>query len=91
MKMKLDEETGVLTVTGTGAMDNYIGMEEPQYGPWYRQKDRITHVIIEDGVTSIGNYAFAGCTNLTTVEMGSDVETIGSFMANGISIQPSLS
>ena len=76
---KLDEETGVLTVTGTGAMDNYIGMEEPQYGPWYRQKDRITHVIIEDGVTSIGNYAFAGCTNLTTVEMGSDVETIGNY------------
>ncbi len=76
---KLDEETGVLIVSGTGKMDNYIGMEEPQYGPWYRQKDSITHVIIEDGVTSIGNYAFAGCTNLTTVEMGSDVETIGNY------------
>ena len=48
---------GVMTVSGTGAM----GDDQP----WSSYKSEITSVVIENGVTSIGNYAFTGCGNLT--------------------------
>lgn len=40
-------------------------------------QDDITSVVIENGVTNIGNYAFYNCGNLTSVTIGSDVKTIG--------------
>ncbi len=76
--MYTTSDDGVLTISGTGAMTDYSS-----YGnqaPWYSYKDSITSAIIEDGVTSIGEYAFDGCTSLATVYYGgseamwSDVE-----------------
>ena len=46
-------ENGVLTISGEGDMYNYSF-------PWDALKDEITSVVIENGVTSIGNYAFGG-------------------------------
>ncbi|MBR5983374.1 MAG: leucine-rich repeat domain-containing protein, partial [Bacteroidales bacterium] len=51
----------VLTISGSGAMANY-GFDDQ---PWYSNKEKIHTVIIEDGVTSIGNSAFYGCSGLT--------------------------
>lgn len=60
----------VLTISGNGPMD------ESAYdtGPWGR---KITEVIIEDGVTSIGKYAFYLCTQLTAVTIPDSVTNIG--------------
>ena len=70
----LDTESGVLTIYGTGNMRNYHGNWD--YGcrgngnaPWYNYRTRIKSVVIEDGVTSIGNAAFYQCTNLTSISM----------------------
>ena len=47
-------ENGVLTISGTGSMQNYMGDE----APWYYYNSSISKVIIEDGVTNIGNSSF---------------------------------
>ena len=43
----------------------------------YLNNELITELIIPDGVTSIGNYAFTDCTSLTSVIIGNAVESIG--------------
>ena len=63
---------GVLTISGTGAMTNYSSANMP----WYALKNDIKSVVINSGVTSIGNYAFYGCTNLRSVTIPSTVTTI---------------
>lgn len=60
---------GQLTITGTGAMTNYMNTT---LIPWKDNRSSITSVVIEDGVTSIGEYAFAYCPNLATVTLNSN-------------------
>lgn len=50
---KFDKETGVLTISGTGTMDHFYDQKQP----WEQYNDRITKVVIEEGVTSLGAYA----------------------------------
>ena len=53
---KLDSN-GVLIISGTGLMDDYsYGRSEA--APWYSVQDQIQSVVIEEGVTSVGEYAF---------------------------------
>ena len=70
----LDPETGVLSITGTGAMTNYSSSSDV---PWCSYKSYIKTVEIADGVTSIGNYAFYGCTGLEHVTIPNSVTSIG--------------
>ena len=44
--------------------------------PWGDYAGQIRRVVIEDGITSTGEYSFAGCTNLTEVELASTVTRI---------------
>ena len=64
---------GVLTISGTGAMQNW---NYPS-SPWHEFYDDIQSVVIEDGVTSIGKYAFSGCSGLTSVTISNSVTSIG--------------
>ena len=66
--------SGVLTVSGTGTMDEWSAETNV---PWYSQKESITTVVISEGVTSIGKYAFKGCTNLTEVQIAEGITRIG--------------
>ncbi len=65
---------GVLTISGSEAMTDYSSSE---FAPW--DKTSVKSVVIESGVTSIGAYAFYGCTELTTVTIPSGVTTIGKY------------
>ena len=65
----LDTETGVLTINGTGDMYSY--------GPFY-ENTNIKSVIIENGVTSIGDGVFQGCTSLRSVTIPDSVTSIDS-------------
>ena len=75
---------GVLTISGSGAMANYGNSEEV---PWYPIKDYITSVVIGEGVTSIGDFAFYECEYLASVSIPASVTSIGqdAFYTCGIS------
>ena len=66
-------DDGTLTISGTGDMPNYGDYK----APWYNDRDKIKTVVIEDGVTNIGNSAFEICFNLTSVEIPNSVTSIG--------------
>ena len=69
--------SGTLTISktdeGDGAMTGYDWNGQP----WYSNKDNITSVVIGDGVTGIGKYAFHECSNLASVTIGNSLQTIG--------------
>ena len=67
-------DDGVLTISGTGSMDDY---ERTVHTPWGKQRFYIREIVIEDGITSIGAHAFDGCYNATTVSLGNNVTSIG--------------
>ena len=74
---------GTLTISGSGEMENYSG--EYQNGeyfrtttPWSGYREQVTAVVVESGVTSIGQCAFGGCSNLTGVTIPEGVTSIGS-------------
>lgn len=69
-----DLTDGMLTISGQGAMPAYT---ESNKAPWDTYKDQITSVSIKDGVTSIGDYAFYGCSSIVSVNIGQNVATIG--------------
>lgn len=63
---------GLLTITGTGAMDDF-----EDGAPWEEHKNEIEKVIISGGITYIGAYSFNDYDKLTEVEFGKDVYEIG--------------
>ena len=66
---------GTLTISGQGAMDDFSTTNVPG---WNNSKRAITEVVIEQGVTKIGEQAFVSCTNLASVTVPSSVQSIGS-------------
>lgn len=71
---KFDEDTGTLTISGTGEMDDYF--EDLSMIPWRKFYDGITKIVIGDGVTTIGTYAFYECTELQEISISDSVTTI---------------
>ncbi len=63
-------EDGRATISGTGKMAD-------GGCPWTVNKEEITEVIIESGVTEIGEQVFKGFTNLTTVTIKNGLYAIG--------------
>jgi hypothetical protein len=70
----LSSDNKTLTISGTGDMPDYA---EGNFPPWYPQRLFITTVMIEGGVTSIGDFAFAECSSLTSVNIPEGVTSIG--------------
>lgn len=66
-------DSGTLTVSGSGNMDDY----EEGAAPWQEYKDSITKVVLSGSVTGVGAYAFMDYDNLTAVEFGNALVTIG--------------
>jgi len=67
-----------LTITGSGAMNDYIDYEYGYDVPWRSQRGNIKTLVINSGVTSIGNCAFHSC-GFTSVTIPSTVTSIGSY------------
>ncbi len=68
-----DEATGVLMISGSGEMEDYFYSS----GPWKGYRSNISAVIISEGVTRIGDFAFYDCDNLTNVTISESVASIG--------------
>lgn len=74
-----DSSTGTLTISGSGAMNDY------EYGndyPWMDYRDSIQTIVIGDQITQIGRYAFTG-TACSTIKFGKNVRSIGAEAFNG--------
>ncbi len=74
----LNTEDSTLTISGIGAMMNYV----LYYTPWwdsYPGSSSIKTIRIGDGVTSIGDYAFQDCSGLTSVTIPNSVTGIGRY------------
>jgi hypothetical protein len=72
-------EDGTLTISGTGPMYPYAILEdgnEPNT-PWHSYRQFIRNVVIESGATTVGEYAFHGCAEITGVTLPETVTDIG--------------
>ena len=67
----LDSE-GVLTISGSGDMHDYV-----YSSPWHENGNQIRSVLMENGVTGIGNFAFFECISLTSMTIPDSVTCIG--------------
>ena len=70
-----DASTKELTISGTGAM-MYYGLTSDYLhstAPWNHLDSELEHVVINDGVTSVGSYAFAMCGKLVSVSLPASV------------------
>ena len=65
---------GTLTISGTGAMTDYT---YDSRSPWYSCRTYIKRVVMQQGVTSIGDHAFWDCSGLTSVTIPDGVTSIG--------------
>lgn len=72
---EFDPTTGTLTISGTGEMDASL------FATWNNYSHRITTLIIEDGITTIGG--FRTLSKLTTVQISDSVHTLLSYAFAG--------
>ena len=75
------DDAGMLTISGTGNMNYYswriVNHKLITTAPWGEYYDTIKSVVIEAGVTHIGDYAFYGCSSLASVTIPDRVTSIG--------------
>ncbi len=79
-----NETSKTLTISGTGAMSHYS--QTTMLAPWVANeniKTNLEKVIINDGVTWIGNYAFWSCEALKEVRLAESVNSLGMSSFNG--------
>ena len=67
------DSLGTLTISGTGVMDDFNYSPEP----WYSVRASIKHIIILQGVTTIGDRAFEECNNVLSISIPASVTSIG--------------
>lgn len=74
----------VLTISGTGPMADYTGNTSRPWGT------ALTKVIINEGVTKIGNYSFYNCSQLYSVTLPTTIATVGNYTFYGCPLITSL-
>ena len=73
-------EDGVLTISGTGAMTDWTSAYS---APWSDYRAQIKTLVVENGITSLGGYAFYGLSALTDVTIGTGVTAINNCAFEG--------
>lgn len=71
-------DAGTLRFSGKGNMNNISNGSRGERAPWYHSdyRDSITNIVIEEGITSVGSWAFISLVNVTTVTIPSTVTVI---------------
>ena len=69
-----DKNTGVLTISGTGAMTDFYAATP---APWSSYAADVRTVKLEEGVTTLGNLALKGCVKLESLSLPTTLTEIG--------------
>jgi len=77
-----DKETCLLTITGSGEMDDFSWWNDI-YAPWSGYAKEAKKVIISDGITSIGDYAFEDFIALKEAVIPNSVKRLGMHSFSG--------
>ena len=91
-----DESSGTLTLSGSGAMYDYENFnissnDFSKAAPWMENYWGYIHsVVVDEGVTTIGKYAFSYCTNLVSVSLPSSLTSIGDYAFSPCSKLPTI-
>ena len=72
-------DNGTLTISGKG------DLPDGGSAPWANYSDHISRVIVEDGITNLGNFTFFNYSALTSITIPRTVNTIPGFLFNGCS------
>ena len=67
-------QDGTLVISAVGAMQDYTSAAQT---PWFKDRADIRKIVVQKGVTTIGDYAFYGCENVTSVTLPDTVTQIG--------------
>lgn len=76
------DSKGVLTISGTGGVHSTSGMWSYNNGPenhdcpWYEYTDSIKKIIINEGISSLSEQCFYGCTNAQSVSLPSTLTSL---------------
>ena len=74
---------GVLTISGSGDMKDYyksnVSLLGKERAPWYDYRSEIGVIVIETGVSSVGEYAFYGFSRPVTVQLPQSMELVGEY------------
>lgn len=73
---------GVLTISGDGSIPDY---DSENKAPWNDNSASIKKVLIENGITAVGNNSFIGCENLSDLYIPTSVTQIGDNATDGCS------
>lgn len=77
---RFEEETATLVISGSGDIPDYAYSFSSASGsshPWSELCPQIRSVTVEEGITSVGSYAFYNCPALQTVTLPSTVTELG--------------
>ena len=77
-RWSFDEATAIMTISGTGATDEYV-QEEFMTAPWYDLREQVKHLVVEEGITVLGEGCFMDFTNLETVRLPGTLTHIGHY------------
>ncbi|MBR3059126.1 MAG: leucine-rich repeat protein [Oscillospiraceae bacterium] len=86
LRYTLDSD-GHLSFQGSGQMANYSAAYP---APWYQYRLQIKNITFQEGVTSVGSYAFKDCEALAYVQLPSTLTSIGSYAFAGCSSLPDI-
>ena len=74
-----DPSSATLIISGKGSMPDYSFDGENEYShPWNEYRTEIKNIVIENGITRIGEWAFGGCEKATNISIANSVTHIGS-------------
>ena len=83
---------GTMVISGEGKMENYNDYDDcctkyriEDQMPWYQYRDKIKKVILEDGITGVGDHNFWGCKNLESIQWSKNLQSVGDLAFRGCS------
>lgn len=81
---------GILLIAGNGPVRDYTIPTKGDVPPWYEHRFDITALVVEEGITALGNYSFCYLEALVSVSLPSSLKTLGTGVFYNCSALPSV-